>query len=75
LRENASGAADLVRRVTQFAATDTQPVDATPSPATAQGKAAPAEKAAPAKKPAPKKAAPAKKPALKKAAPAKQPRR
>jgi len=69
LRENASGAADLVRRVTQFAATDTQPADATPSPATAQGKAAPA------KKPAPKKAAPAKKPALKKAAPAKQPRR
>ena len=80
LRENASGAADLVRRVTQFAATDTQPVDATPSPATAQGKAAPAEKAATtkpatAKKPALKKAASAKKPALKKAAPAKQPRR
>jgi ABC-type transporter Mla subunit MlaD len=80
LRENASGAADLVRRVTQFAATDTQPADAAPSPDTARGKAAPAEKAATtkpatAKKPALKKAASAKKPALKKAAPAKQPRR
>lgn len=80
LRENASGAADLVRRVTQFAATDTQPADAAPSPDTARGKAAPAEKAATtkpatAKKLASKKATPAKKPALKKAAPAKQPRR
>ena len=67
LRENASGAADLVRRVTQFAATDTQPADATPSPATAQGKAAPAKKAA-ATKPAPTKEAPAKKPEPRKAA-------
>jgi ABC-type transporter Mla subunit MlaD len=62
LRENASGAADLVRRVTQFAASDPQPAT------TAAKKAAPAKK-----EPAAKNAAPAKKAGpAKKAAPAKR---
>jgi ABC-type transporter Mla subunit MlaD len=70
LRENASGAADLVRRVTQFAATDVQPTDAPPSPASARAK-----KAASANKPAATKTAPVKKAAAKKAVTAKQTRR
>jgi ABC-type transporter Mla subunit MlaD len=70
LRENASGAADLVRRVTQFASTDPQAAPpAAPAPAAPEKKAAPAaKKATTAKKTAPatkaaraKKAAPAKK--------------